>query len=190
MNRFETFAHCRTKRKRLTRDESGNFLVEAMVAVLVSSIIATGLVQMYCQVRRVGNMSQGHLLATAVAQECLDQLRGLPFTMVSANTGVHYAQVNGTGIADVLFPRPLLKDTNLDYTAGGDTLVSKGANYMFHTVNLDTGQNDDTVKVTVTNSAGAIPGLTISVSIRYYDTSGKLKTYTATSFITQNGVNS
>ncbi|MBX9686937.1 MAG: hypothetical protein K2X27_09560 [Candidatus Obscuribacterales bacterium] len=174
-----------------TRSSRGSFLVEGMVGILVSSIIATAMVQIYAQTRRMSNVSQGQLLATALAQECIDHLRVVPYTLVAANTGVHYAQLSGAATQDALFPRPLLEDNSLDYTAGGDSTVENASASAFHSLNADTNQDDDTVKVQIVNSSLAgITGLQVTVSLKWRDSSGSVKSYDSSSFLTPNGLGS
>lgn len=187
------------------RSKKGSFIVEALVAVLVASIIAAALAQMYTQVRRATNMTQGELYAMNVAQECIDQLRVQQFDTVSDSIGTTvYAQVNGAGDPlNVLFPRALMHDTNLDYsgstttTTGNTTTTSNGnqyvmgqAAYTFHTINPDTGVSDDTVKVELTNGPIPIHSINATVTVRYLDTSGAVRTYTLSSMITDNGLTS
>ena len=168
------------------RSQAGSFLVESMIAILIASLLGTALVAMFAQVRRVGNMAQGELYAILLAQECIDQLRSQSFSFINANQGVHYASLNAAS-ADNVFPRPLMKDPNLDYTGLGNISVSDSS-YTFHTVNPDTGASDDTIKIGIANG-GISNSVSASVTINYRDTSGTVKSYTATSLITRFGLN-
>lgn len=168
------------------RNERGSFLVEALVAVLVASILGMSLMAMFVQVRRVGNMAQGELYAILVAQECMDQLRAQSFTFVNANQGVHYASLN-VASADNVFPRPLMQDPALDYTALGNLTASESS-YTFHTLNPDTKISDDSVKIQISNG-GISNSISATVTINYLDTSGAVKSYNSTSLITRYGLN-
>lgn len=174
------------------RPQKGSFLVEALVAVLVASLLGTALVQMYTQVRRVTNMSQGHLYAIAVAQECIDQARAVSYASLSApvNQGVHYPLVNGSmaQINDDIFPHPLMRDSALDWTGNGNQWVTAGSNYTFRTINPDTGARDDTVRVVLGPPPGGVAGVSITVTVDYLDTSGAVKRYQTSSVITQFGL--
>ena len=173
------------------RNQHGDFLVEAVVSVLISSIIGTALIQMYTQVKRVGNMSTSELLATAVASEIVDHLRGLPYTFVVANMGDHYPQVNGTvSSSDPLFPYALLKDDSgsYDYTGNGDSAMAAGANTSLLTCDPLTGAQTNNVHVNLTPMNG-MTGVQIAVTLCYLDSSGKPKTYAINSVITPNGLN-
>lgn len=181
------FSVNRSKLK-IPRNAHGSFLVEAIIAILVASIFGAALMLMYVQVRRVSNMTQGELYAIAVGQECVDQVRTLNYAYVANNLGVHYGSLH-SNTNDALFPRPLMNDPNLDYTANGNQFVSKGSFYTFHSMNPDTNQRDDSVKIEL--QPGAIANsINVIVTINYLDTSGSVKSWTTRSLITQLGLNS
>ena len=173
------------------RRQRGSFLVEAMVAVLVSSIIAAALASMYMQTRRVSNMSQGELIATAVAQECVDHLRVMNYSAISAVTpSTHYASLTTAG-ADALFPRALLTDATLDYTNMGNSSVVNGQQSVFRSINPDNGNRDDTIKIELSNGVfGSTPCVRAVVTVQWLDTSGAPRSYRLTSFLTENGLGS
>lgn len=172
------------------RAQRGDFLVEAVVAVLVSSIIGSALVQMYTQVKRVSNMASSELLAAAVGSGVVDHLRGLPYNFVEANLGDHFPSVSGTTSNDALFPYPLLhEDSNeYDYTAGGDASVTPGARTSLVTVDPVSGAQTNTVRVNLSPVAG-MTGVQVTVTMSYLDTNGKHKTYSLSSVLTPNGLN-
>ncbi len=189
--------------KRRKRSDKGSFLVEAIVAVLVASLIAAALAQMYTSIRRASNMTQGELYAINVAQACIDQVRIHQYNILNENMGTSFPVVNGTGNpANILFPRPLMKDSAYNYTGSfttgsgssavtshNSTDVLKQSEYTFHTLNPDTGQRDDTVKVELT--AGPIANsIMVQVTIDYLDTSGAVKRYQTSSLVTQLGLHS
>jgi Tfp pilus assembly protein PilV len=170
------------------RKNAGSFLIEAVVAVLVSSLIALALCNMYMQTRRVSNMSQGQLVATALAQECVDHLRVMNFAAVTAATpSVHYGSLY-TPSADALFPRALLVDPSLDYTNQGDGIVANASTSDFHALNPDTNVADDKVKIELQSAAGNC--VQVIVTIHWRDTSTAIKSYRLTSVLTQNGLGS
>ena len=174
------------------RAQRGDFLVEAIVAVLVSSMFGAGLIQMYTQVKRVGNMSASELLATAIASECVDHIRGLPYNFVAANLGDHFPVVSGDGNTqgDALFPYPLLKDNpgTLDYSASNDSAVVNGTNSTLLTCDPASGAQTNTIRVSLGTVAG-MTGIQIQVSMAYLDSSGRHKTYVLNSVMTPNGLN-
>lgn len=168
------------------RSAEGNILAETLLAILVATLLTTTLVSMFAQVKRAGNAMQSELIASACAQEVVDQLRALPYSFVAANVGTHVVQVNGAGSADVLFPRPLLRDTTqFDYTAANDPWVMKGMANMLHTVNVDTNARDESAKVVLTT----IPtGVAVQVTIAYVDGTGKIKRHVLNTILSQNGI--
>ncbi len=188
--------------KAAIRPMDGDFLVEAVVAVLVSGIIGTAMIQMYGQVHKVGNESQGQLVAAAIAQEVIDQLRAQPFANIAANAGLHQPQVNGTGNGDILFPRGLLQDTSpylgpgntantLSYTQNGlaGSPISQGANNLIHTVDPVSGAPSNTINVNIVLAPGG-SAYQVTVTIAWLDgSSGKQRTYQTQSLITQYGIN-
>ncbi len=180
----------------------GDFLVEAIVAVLVSGIIGTAMAQMYSQIHNVGNMSQGQLVAVSLANEVIDQLRATKFANVQANAGLHTPMVNGVGNGDVLFPRALLQDTGnyltnngnstLDYTGGGDSAVMQGMQNVLHTVDPITGAPTNTINVMITNAnlGSNSPSCLITVTVAWMDgTAGGQKVYKTSTMLTQLGLN-
>jgi hypothetical protein len=180
----------RTFDSKVIRSQRGDFLVESVVAVLVSSIIGAALIQMYTQVKRVGNMASSELLATAVGSGIVDHLRGLPYNFVEANLGDHYPAVTGSSSNDPLFPYPLLHEqgNGYDYTANGDASVTPNANTTLLTVDPSSGAVTNTVRVNLAPVAG-MTGVQVTVTMSYLDTSGKHKTYSLSSVLTPNGLN-
>jgi hypothetical protein len=169
------------------RAQNANILAETLLAILVASLIATVLVNMFTQVKRAGTAMHSELLVAAVSQEIVDQLRAMPFDFIFANIGTHTVQVNGTGSDDDLFPRPLLKDeSTLDYSAGGDPLVSKGMNNELHTLNVQTRDMDDTAEVRIIPAGNG--ALRVEITIFYVDGTGKVRQHFLKTVLTQNGV--
>lgn len=179
------------------RNQHGDFLIEAIVAVLVSGIIGMAMMQMYVQVRRVGNISQGEYVAAAVAQEIMDHLRSLPFQTVDDNRGLHQPMVNGIGTpADALFPRALLQDTqpynhlnngnaSLDYTQNSDTAVRQGQFNVLRTCDA-TGAITNTIDVNITRLN--VDALSVQVVINFLDSNAKPRNYTCTGMLTRRGL--
>ena len=183
------------------RRSSGDFLVEALVSVLVSALLGTAMAQTYAQVHRVGNQSQAQFAAASVAQAAIDHLRSLPYAFVVANAGRHTPQVNGGGNGDALFPRALLRDSSsfvgsgganvvLDYSAGGDPLVSQGLNNFLQTCDPSTLTRNNTITVTVTpQTTGGSSACQVTVCVVFVDGSSGVRTYSMKSMLTSNGLN-
>lgn len=165
----------------------GNILAETLLAILVATMLTATLVNMFAQVRRAGNAMQSELAVSAVAQEVVDQLRAMPFQFIKDNAGPHVVQVAGSGSADPLFPRPLLRDeANLDYTGHADPIVQGGSNATLHTVNVDTKAQDDSAKVEI--SVRDANSLDVVITIKYVDGTGKVRQHQLKTILTSNGV--
>lgn len=179
---------------RVFRNRKGSVFIEAMFSVVFSVIMLDAVFSLYCEARRVGNITQGQAIAQYVAQECIDQLRALPFSTVSANIGTHYAQVNSyqtAGSTDALFPRPLFYDSTLNYNSLPANLtqtqgVQQSNSYLFHTASNGVTQ-DDQIKIIITSVDSNT--LSVAVNVQYFDTSGTLKVYQASSYIARTGLN-
>ena len=187
----------RAKRQPDMRKQTGDFLVDSLVSVLVSATLGTALVQMYSQVHKVGNQSQAQFAAASIAQAAIDHLRALPYAFVAANTGIHNPQVNGSGSNDLLFPRALLQDsgtyigsggvsTSLDYSAGGNSEVSQGMNNVLQTCDPVTQLPSNTITVKIAPQNGAC---LVTVTIVFLDGSVGTRTYTISSMLANNGLN-
>ncbi|MBX9569221.1 MAG: hypothetical protein K2X77_10020 [Candidatus Obscuribacterales bacterium] len=195
MRKNSSIPHCVKYGKQ--RNQHGDFLIEAIVAVLVSGIIGMAMMQMYVQVRRVGNISQGEYVAAALAQEIMDHLRSLPFQTVDDNRGLHQPMVNGAGTpADILFPRALLQDTqpynhtgngniSLDYTQNGDTAVSQGQFNVLRTC-TPAGALTNTIDVNITRLN--IDSLNIQITINFLDSNARPRNYVCNGMLTRRGL--
>jgi type II secretory pathway pseudopilin PulG len=178
------------------RNERGDFLIEAIVSVLVSSIIATAMVQMYTQVRRTGNLSSAQLAATAVAQEVIDHLRALPYDTVADNIGTRNLIVNGGATGDPLFPTALLQDTSafttpngtstLDFDGrNGDTLVSAQTQSVLRTCDAN-GAITNTISLTI--EPFGTESLRATVTINFLTSQGKPSTFTMSGLLNRLGL--
>lgn len=197
MRKNSSIPHCNFSRKSPScRNEHGDFLVEALVSVLVSSIIATAMVQMYTQVRRTGNISAAQLAATAIAQEVLDHLRALPYDTVADNIGTRNLIVNGGATNDPLFPTALLQDTSPFVTPGGsstldfdgrsgDTLVSAQTQSVLRTCD-PSGAITNTVSLTI--EPFGTESLRATVTINFLTSSGKPSTFTMSGLLNRLGL--
>ncbi|GEM_PF-3575045 len=162
-----------------SRQESGNLLIEVLVAMLVASLFATAVLTLYIQTFAIGDASQQQIMAAATAQECIDSLRALPYSTVAANLGTHYVVVNGQASNDPLFPRPLAKDTG-NFHYGHGPHGNAGATNNFFVVNN---------QVTVTITQQSSNTLLISVSVAWIDNQGTHQ-YNTSSILVENGLNS
>lgn len=99
----------------------GSFLVELMVAIMVSSIMGTAIVNSMSDSLRVTTKAQNQVMATAIAQQVIDACRNRPFDDLVTQGGEHGCLgmnqnlvVNGATEATypAIFPRPLIMTTD------------------------------------------------------------------------------
>lgn len=99
----------------------GSFLVELMVAILVSSIMGTAIVNGMSDSLRVSTKAQNQVIATAIAQQVIDACRNRPFDDLVTQGGENGCLgmnqslvVNGSSNATcpAIFPRPLIMTTD------------------------------------------------------------------------------
>ncbi len=180
----------KVKAGKSARTEQGYYLVEALVCILIVGILSAGLFDSYAKIRSMNVASQTHLQAVAMGQECIDQLRSIPFNNIAGANGTYNVPVVGTAPTGVvapngtnLFPRPLLRDTSLKYYGGANQIAGVAA---------DDSQNflkvvNNTVTVVIADG-GVAGSKDISVTIVWNDGKGT-HTYTASSTLTASGIN-
>lgn len=61
------------------RQERGDYLIEVIVAVLVSSIFATAMVQAISQTMTISTAAQNQVICSSIAHEIMDSARNMPF---------------------------------------------------------------------------------------------------------------
>jgi hypothetical protein len=150
------------------RRRSGNFLIEAMVCVVLTGVVSTALITGFMHISTMGTATQSQLDVAAVSTEIFDQLRAQQFNFLAANLGSHTAIINGTApTGDVVFPRPLGRDTSLTYYQAAG--VSDTANVL-HVIN-----NTVTVDLTANtlDFAGNVSTIKADVTIQWQDGRGK-----------------
>ncbi len=169
--------------KRRRNNQNGNLLVEVLIAMLVAAIFSAAVLQMYVQTFSLSDQSQDQIMAAAIAQECIDALRALPYNTVANAGPTHYALVSGSeaSVTDGLFPRPLLLDTTaFQYSQGPSAPTATGLDNRFQVVNN---------QVQVNVSAQSASTLLINVQLTYSNGSGT-HTYNTYTILVRNGLNS
>jgi len=78
------------KRIRKKRKSSGTTLVEALVALIVGSLIAGVLLDMFSKLQRVATTTQNEVSANAIAQETMESARSLDYDYLSNRIGLSY----------------------------------------------------------------------------------------------------
>lgn len=83
-------AACTGMKPRFGRCRSGFSLVEILVSVLLGSLIAGTMVDMYSKVQRINATSQNEQCANIIVRELLEQTRGLDYQFLFNHQGQIY----------------------------------------------------------------------------------------------------
>lgn len=170
------------------RSKSGSFLVEAIIACLIAAVVSTALISSYTGLSRVSTGTQMQLTAVTVANEVIDHLRFLPFTLIQqASPSTRYVMVNdttgGAGPYDtgspVLFSHPLMRDGLLYYNKPGIDDTS-----LFYAFSSG-GKNTVEVDLSPGISGSQI---TATVLVKWQDSTG-VHSYTAKTVLANAGLN-
>jgi hypothetical protein len=90
-------------------------MVELIIALATSSLLAAALVSSMAESQRLSDYGQNLIVATAIAQGQVDSTRNTPYNSLAASTGAHELKVrpsSPTGsLIPVVAPRPLLLDS-------------------------------------------------------------------------------
>lgn len=165
------------------RRQSGDFLIEAMVCVLLTGIVSTALITGFVHISTMGTATQGQLDVAAISTEIFDQLRAQQFNFLAANLGNHVAVVNGASpTGDAVFPRPLMRDSSLTYYSAPG--VSDAANTL-HVTNNAVSVN---LAVNGLNFQGAVSTIKATVTIQWSDGRG-LHSVTNSTILANEGLN-
>lgn len=171
------------------RPQSGMFLVEAIIACLMAAVVSTALIGSYTGLNRVSVGTQMNLTATTIANEVIDHLRFLPFTLIQqATPSTRYLMVNdttsGAGPWDsgspVLFQHPLLRNGALNYynqSGVDDTSV----------FNAFSAGGKNTVEVDLVQGASSTQ-INAIVTVKWQDSTG-VHTYKAQTILANAGLN-
>lgn len=168
------------------RNESGLYLVELLVAVVISSMFAASLAASMADSTRMSSSSQNQVLAANIAQELIDNARNTPFaTLANYCSSTPYTLlVNKTGSSQtgpVILPRPLLLDmSSHTWTADSQRNLFRGTVTEL-VQGLDTGFS--------TTTANPPPYIRVTITINWIDgsTTGQ-KNYTLSTIISEHGI--
>lgn len=160
------------------RGQQGYFIVEALVCCLIIGILSAGLFDGYAKIKSMSVHSQTQLQATAIGQECIDQLRSQRFDFLQANLGTHNVTIVGNSdTGDPVFPRPLLRDTQ--------------ALKFYNTATADDSQNylkAENNQAIVNLANGANGTVNADITVTWTDGAGK-HTYSVSTVLTAAGLN-
>jgi len=146
------------------RLQNGVYMVELLIALATSTLLAAALVSSMAESERLSNVGQNLIVATTMAQGQIDSTRNTPYNSLAANVGNHELKVkpsSPTGsLIPVVSPRPLLLDS------------AKFDGRIFETIAA--GPYTDTLQVTIT--INWTEGLAS-------------RTYSLTTLVAKNGIN-
>lgn len=149
---------------RRTRNERGAYMIELIMAMAASGMLAGALASNIAETERFSSSGQNQILAMSIVQEQIDNARNTSYDSLASWAGSHALRVNssdpeygGCPAASCaggcrLNPRPLQVDmNNLDWSTVEVTSTNRQQNLFHGTVNerIEPGPNMDTVRVTV-----------------------------------------
>jgi type II secretory pathway pseudopilin PulG len=158
------------------RSENGSYLIETLIACLIGSVLLLATFTQVTAMYKQGTTNENQIIATNMAQQLIDNARNSTWGDLSAiaDTGwqtVPLYTVPNTP-ASVLFPRPLLRNPNLTYSAAASG-------------QLFNGQAQERL-VTVNNAAGTV--LRLEVDITWSDSKGTGHEYQTQTIISATGI--
>jgi Tfp pilus assembly protein PilV len=75
--------------------ERGFTLIETSIAMIVMMVAGLGAAALFTYAIKINNVSGAHAMSLAIAQQRLEQLRGVPFTDASLDSGTTTSTVAG-----------------------------------------------------------------------------------------------
>lgn len=171
------------------RSEAGIYLVELLVAVFISTLLAAALAENMSQTLKLTNSGQNQIIAAAIGQELVDNARNTTYFHPDASVpnlchmlGNHTLEVNEANTStSPVASRPLMLDlTNLDWSQDADDNQFVGT--VTETIS-DAGWGSYTDP-----TLGAIPnGIRVDILVSWNERNMP-KTYSLTTYISRNGI--
>jgi type II secretory pathway pseudopilin PulG len=176
MHRRRILRQCSPKKQSAKlRNESGILLLELLVAIGVSGIIAAALASNLAAIQRFANKGQSNILAANIAQQIIDSARNTSFTNLNSQMGTYVMLVNKDVLSQTgpaINPRPLLIDNTTSTWSDA------------------TNQNRFAPSVTEIISNGPNYPRDISVEVRIdWEEDNATKHYWLKTLVTENGIN-
>ncbi len=76
------------------RRQNGSYLIELLVALAISGLLAVALGASVCQTKGISNRSENNLMASLITQQVFERLRSTPFDSLPALGIAHNVRVN------------------------------------------------------------------------------------------------
>jgi|GEM_PF-4520652 len=169
------------------RSNSGIYMVELLVAVLASSILAASLASHLSETFKLTSSGQKQLFAAAIAQQLVDITRNTDYSELCGLVGNTYSfNVNDTNPGNRITKRALMMD--IDSTT--HLWSQESIDNMFPEELHD---SSPTVQETIANagwgtdSSGEPAGLRVDILIRW-DEQRMTKQYSMTTYISRHGI--
>lgn len=156
------------------REQSGIFLAEMLVALLCSSILAAALIGNISETYRLSTSGQNQVLASAMAQEVIDNTRNTSYTTLASYIGTPYTLVvhkeSASTVFPAIYPRQLMMNMS-------DMVWTQQAQ-----------DNKFVPTVTETVTAGPLANtVRVTVDISWFE-NGQGRTYSMSTIISENGI--
>lgn len=174
------------KRSRLARLRSGTglSLVEILVSLVVGSLIAFAMTDLFANVKRLSGTTQGEMYANLIIQELVENARASQYSFLNQYVGQQFTMlVNRDTVSQ---PSTPLRD---------DPLQLDLANLSWNN-NTVASKFSGTVNYRIDQAPGLTNGLLLTVSVNWVDSAhstnngGNLgRTVTTSAIILQDGVN-
>jgi hypothetical protein len=183
----------RSRERIQSRTESGVYMIELIMAIATSSMLCAALVGTLAQTERLSTSGQNQIIAAALAQEQIDNVRNTLYGNLSAGTYsllLNRREIGQAGPADVN-PRPLLFDlyshdwrTPLERAKGVDQTACAAAT-QFQQLGLDAAITESVVD---NGTSGQLANTkTVTITINWTE-GPDVRTYTVSTLVAKNGI--
>lgn len=164
------------------RSDSGIYLVELLVAVFISSLLAAALAENMSQTLKLTSSGQNQIVAAAIGQELIDNARNTDYAVLSGLVGNTYTlNINSSNSGSPVNTRPLMLDlTNLDWSTDAENNKFVGTVTEMLT-NAGWGSYTDATGAVLPN------GVKVDITVNWTEIKMN-KTYTVSTFISRNGI--
>lgn len=168
------------------RSASGIYLVELLVAVFISSLLAAALAENMSETLRLTNSGQNQIIAAAIGQELVDNARNTSYAQGNPNLcgmigNTYTLNVNSSNAGNPVSSRPLMMDlTSLDWSQDAENNKFTGT-VTESLSNANWGSFTDPI-------LGSIPnGIRVDITVTWNEVRMP-KTYSLSTFISRNGI--
>lgn len=164
------------------RSSSGIYLVELLVAVFISSLLAAALAENMSETLRLTNCGQNQIIAAAIGQELVDNARNTSYSSLCNMIGQTYTlNVNSSNSGNPVSSRPLMLDlTSLDWTQDAENNKFSGT-VSESLSDAGWGSYADPILGNIPN------GIKVDITISWTEVQMP-KTYSLSTFISRNGI--